>query len=381
VPALRPPDFRLMDLLETKEASLPKSFADSDDYRARLVSTFKEYELKAQSLTAPDEMSDAVHAAVPAMTALSTAIIEALDAMLLGNGREAHEVFRAAMSNAGIKAAIGLLSSKKLAEKEIKTLYRMRSVTALQPLLRRDMFHIPFHSRWRVGTQRYSAPGVPMLYCGSSVGICWEELKRPNLDATWSVGFKVRKAQSVRILNLAYRPSQVAGFAQGTSAKPGTLAEQAVAYATIWPLLAACSCVVPVRSEPAAFVVEYVIPQLLLSWLMEEGEYDGIRYFSTKPSGVPYQLLGVNFVFPAREIASIGYCARLREIFEMSPPISWQLARAVPAPAATKSAPNGPPGRSSGKFAYAAGVTVPYTETEFFNLEVRIENMAFAKVE
>jgi hypothetical protein len=377
VTGLRAPEFRLINLLQSEEATLPKSFAESEDYRTRLESALAVYQAKLQSLTAPDEMSDAVRKAIPAMAELSAALLNALDAILKGNGRTAHDLFRSAMSNAVIKGAVETLSSQELARKQIKTLYRMRSVTALESLPRGAMFHIPFHSRWRVATQRYSAPGVPMLYCGSSLGICWEELKRPNLDSTWSVGLKIRDAQSVRILNLAYRPSQVAGFAQGTSAKKGSLAALAVAYATLWPLLAACSCVVPVRTEPVAFVVEYVVPQLLLSWLIEEGEYDGIRYFSTKLSGRPYQLLGVNFVFPAKEIASTGYCARLSKIFEMSPPISWQLAKVVPAPPATNPAPNGPPGGASGIFPYATGLTAEYTKTEFFKLEERIENTSF----
>src|SRR5580698_2012020 len=145
VTGLRAPEFRLINLLQSEEATLPKSFAESEDYRTRLESALAVYQAKLQSLTAPDEMSDAVRKAIPAMAELSAALLNALDAMLKGNGRTAHDLFRSAMSNAVIKGAVETLSSQELARKQIKTLYRMRSVTALESLPRGAMFHIPFH--------------------------------------------------------------------------------------------------------------------------------------------------------------------------------------------------------------------------------------------
>lgn len=42
------------------------------------------------------------------------------------------------------------------------------------------MFHIPFDKRYLVGNQRFSVSGLPCLYLGSSVYICWEELDRAD---------------------------------------------------------------------------------------------------------------------------------------------------------------------------------------------------------
>jgi len=88
-------------------------------------------------------------------------------------------------------------------------------------------------------------------------------------------------------------------------------------------------------------VVEYVLPQLLLAWLMKQSDYDGIRYFSTRQGARPLNLLGMNFVIPARRSAPKGLCTRLCELFEATPPISWQLSKVVPPLASgAKRAPN-----------------------------------------
>jgi len=95
-----------------------------------------------------------------------------------------------------IKEALLQLSSQALTDKEVQTLYRMRSVPGLDLLAPSQMFHMPFELRWLVSKNRYSAPGIPMLYCGASVAICWEEIGRPSLDSTWRTGLKVRTVTS-----------------------------------------------------------------------------------------------------------------------------------------------------------------------------------------
>ncbi|WP_052675768.1 hypothetical protein [Paenibacillus sp. IHBB 10380] len=57
-------------------------------------------------------------------------------------------------------------------------------------LTRQEMFHIPFELKGRAATQRYSIPGLPSLYLGSSCYICWEELHRPDLNTVNRVRVK-----------------------------------------------------------------------------------------------------------------------------------------------------------------------------------------------
>lgn len=61
------------------------------------------------------------------------------------------------------------------------------------------MFHIPFELRGKAATQRYSIPGLPSLYLGSSCYICWEELHRPDLNTVNST--RLKKDNNVKYLD------------------------------------------------------------------------------------------------------------------------------------------------------------------------------------
>ncbi len=98
-----------------------------------------------------------------------------------------------------------------------------------------------------------------------------------------------------------------------------------VSHIICWPLIAACSIVR--KDSNSKFAPEYVIPQMLLQWVMEyeddNGKIDGIRYFSAKKTNYlgPIKSI-VNYVFPA--IKSPGdrdYSSMLAEKFEISAPI------------------------------------------------------------
>ena len=44
-----------------------------------------------------------------------------------------------------------------------------------------EMFHIPFQYNHIVANERFSMSGFPSLYLGSSVYVCWEEMRCPDL--------------------------------------------------------------------------------------------------------------------------------------------------------------------------------------------------------
>jgi len=60
-------------------------------------------------------------------------------------------------------------------------LYKMRVGTD-HVFTSEEMFHIPLEIRGIVSTNRYSIPGVPCIYLGSSPLTCWEELNKPDLN-------------------------------------------------------------------------------------------------------------------------------------------------------------------------------------------------------
>jgi hypothetical protein len=204
---------------------------------------------------------------------------------------------------------------------------------------RGDIFHVPFESRQRVANQRYSIAGLPCLYLGSSVWICWEELNRPELDSIWLSRFRL--VEEVKVLDFQFSPTlawHVFGVLTGPK-KPGSPAapkelsdrfdEHFIAsYIRCWPLIAACS--VKTECGEGPFFPQYIVPQMLLQWVTKEKRVDGIRYFSTRtPPEDADAYAYCSYVFPARNISSVGQCSYLQKKFHLTSPISWDFLQIV----------------------------------------------------
>jgi hypothetical protein len=222
-------------------------------------------------------------------------------------------------------------------------LYRIRADRALaaaQRPSRRDIFHVPFESRHRVANERYSIAGLPCLYLGSSIWICWEELNRPEFDSVWVSRF--RFFADITVLDFQFPPVlawHLFGVvlkkfrdAQG-KAPPKELQNRfdekfIASYILCWPLPAACS--VKVESRVGSFFPQYIVPQILLQWVTKVQRVDGIRYFSTKTAPKEADAYAhCSYVFPARNISGSGHCSRLREQFHLTAPISWEFLQIV----------------------------------------------------
>jgi len=213
-------------------------------------------------------------------------------------------------------------------------LYRIRADR--RPATRKDIFHVPFEKRRHVGNQRYSISGLPCLYLGSSVWICWEELDRPQLSSV-SVS-RFRFAEEVKVLDLQFPPS-LAWFVFEATSKRCKAADEGDSYRDLrlrfdekfiasyilcWPLIAACS--MNVGSREGSFFPQYIVPQILLQWVTQEQRVDGIRYFSTRtPSQNADVWAHYSCVFPARKVASAGHCSYLKSKFHLTAPISWEM--------------------------------------------------------
>jgi hypothetical protein len=222
-------------------------------------------------------------------------------------------------------------------------LYRIRAdraAAATKRLSRKDIFHVPFENRRRVGNERYSIAGLPCLYLGSSIWICWEELNRPEFDSLWVSRF--RFAEEAKVLDFGFPPI-IASHLFRISRNKSEVTEGSTApeelrlrfdekfiesYILCWPLIAACS--IEVESKEGTFFPEYIVPQLLLQWVTQEQKVDGIRYFSTKTmpeDADPYA--HYSCVFPSKMVASSGHCSYLKKKFYLTAPISWDLLQTV----------------------------------------------------
>jgi len=190
--------------------------------------------------------------------------------------------------------------------------YRIRIHKENYPLPNDNFFHIPFNLRGKVKTQRFSIPGFPSLYLGNSIYVCWEELKRPNTSDFQAV--RLKSTTTIKIIDLSPPPE-------------GLIPRQLYRYLMTWPLVLASS--VKVREHEDAFKPEYIIPQLLLQWVREKQEVDGIAYQTTNIDYRTSLSEGrfTNIVLPVKENKIRGLCEVLKSKFEITDVISHQLSQ------------------------------------------------------
>lgn len=150
--------------------------------------------------------------------------------------------------------------------KDNQSYYRMRvKKEGESPFKKReDLFHSPLNLRKIAKTYRYSLPGFPCLYLGGSLYVCWEEMRRPDLNTVFYSAF--RATDEIKVLDLRRR-IQVAGIADEEK------------YILTLPLIIACS--MQVKAEDGKHKVEYAISQQVLRYVMESMDgYAGIAYSS-----------------------------------------------------------------------------------------------------
>lgn len=322
----------LIDLLNSDEAELP--LVGETDHEAQLRRVFAIYDGEVAKLNANDRATQAVLHARGAITTLGQHVCDALSAWLDGLPEKAVHALDGALN--AVAPFVAELSSVPIDATKHGPLFRMRTADLDARLGPRDLFHIPFDLRDRIATQRYSFPGLPCLYFGRSLYVCWEEFGRPALASLWVSKFQLAPSMTLRALDFSHRPAAIAAMLHSNKGKR-KCEDIAVAYACLWPLVAACS----MKRRPGTsryFVVEYTLPQLLLRWLIQRqrkpikndpiGAIDGIRYFSTCIEDYRVELAGTNYVFPAQTRQVRGICSTLQAKFLMTPPVNWQIATA-----------------------------------------------------
>lgn len=285
---------------------------------------------------------------------LSENIVAAVKHYLGGYPYPAYKEIENSMGNVAIERLFSRLSQSTRAggfpgEAELflecvlhPPLYRIRSdktLAANKRPSRRDIFHVPFEQRHKVRNQRYSIAGLPCLYLGSSIWICWEELNRPELDSIWISRFRL--STEVTVLDFQFPPAlawHLFGVALRNKNQQGQALPQEfrdrfdegfiASYVLCWPLLAACS--VRVESRIGSFFPHYIVPQMVLQWVTKEQRVNGIRYFSTRTA--PREIdsyAHCSYVFPARNICGLGLCSELRKQFLLTAPISWEFLQNI----------------------------------------------------
>ncbi|WP_318582146.1 hypothetical protein [Bacillus paranthracis] len=240
-----------------------------------------------------------------------------------------------------------------------------------------EMFHIPFDLRHLVSTNRYSIPGLPCVYLGSSALTCWEEMNKPDLN---SVQTSLFFTNNINYLDLSIPPGAAVDDIIFFHNRKGHLKndkdmedkyKELKSYIVMWPLIAACS--IRVKNSSASFKPEYIIPQLLLQWT-RKSEFDGICYFSTKLSNYSMYTAPFykNFAFPVQEKNEKGHCAVLREKFTITNAVPWQMFQLYKGSYLTT--PSTKRKKLEAEVEFVEGMKLLYSATDFYKLENFLEN-------
>ena len=148
-----------------------------------------------------------------------------------------------------------------------------------------EMGHIPVNMRDKIGTQRFSIPGLPCLYLGTSSLDVWEELGRPSFHDfnVCAVGLTERGKQ-LSILNLTANMYLIqhihfalTRMSQMEPIMRSKLYNLLETLYCIWPLV--CATSFKVIKSTKLFHSEYIISHLIMMNL-QEFNIDGVAYAS-----------------------------------------------------------------------------------------------------
>ena len=193
--------------------------------------------------------------------------------------------------------------------------YRMRCYEKRKGLSRKDLFHIPISKKRIIKTQRYSAPGYPCLYLGKSIYGCWEEMHRPNTESTLISCFRTQ--DNLKVLDL--RIPTLDEFFQETEK-----------YLQLFPFIIACG--IPVRNVEDVYKPEYIIPQLLLEWIIDNriGNKEGLAgvYYTSANRNDDFYILDHewdNLAIPVQNaLSEEDFCPELKKLFWCTRPTCYE---------------------------------------------------------
>ena len=253
---------------------------------------------------------------------VSDNILRSIKAYLSGNSGIAYNVLTQTLNEKSISKMIIDISSS---DGSIIKIYKAR--TSNQELRKRDdIFHLPFNKRQFVKNYRFSISGVPSLYLGSSIYICWVELLKPSFSDFWISKYEFDPQKKI-VIDFTYSiEEKINAFRSGAI----TL-ETLNKYLLIWPLIIASTF--KVKYSACDFHEEYIIPSIILQWIKtEQSEIIGLKYVSTKSNSYNSKIC-TNFVFPTepKEIVNPNtFCEKLKIHFRLTYPLPWSLLTTIP---------------------------------------------------
>ena len=298
---------------------------ESDDFRADLSKTFSKYSKIIKDIDA-DILSQ-----IPEWTATDKRIEKLIEGIKLsvkhyyeGMYSTAFSVIRNQLLGHGDKIESIMDSIGLHVVHTDEDFYRGRTFENNRHKTYDDMFHIKLQERGKITTQRYSAPGYPCLYLGSTIFACWEELGEPKFDDLMISAYKATRNFKLFDLRIPKETEFTLDNLKNVLLR--------------LPLIVACSFVLREKDKQANFKPEYIIPHLLIELIIKRNRDDrkdkridelvlGVIFTSTHISNdfmFPKRTYD-NIAIPALDIsASNGYCNILSWTFKLTDPTCYE---------------------------------------------------------
>lgn len=166
--------------------------------------------------------------------------------------------------------------------------------------------HFPFQDVRYLQASRFSLPGFPCLYLGSSIQLCTMEKGMDINEPCLKASFQLRENTSLSCIDIV-PPTNLDNN------------DSVFSFLLLYPFYVTClfEKEKSQTEKQVYFQEEYIVPQLLLSYVRENQEIDGIRYLSTHYRQGEQIDKYINYVFPVTQIKDSGYDDELLDNFDI----------------------------------------------------------------
>ncbi len=318
---------KLLCILEKYRCHLKRGNRPSAEFLrenfTEYIKDAKEALLPADNLLVGEEMCNMVSGEIENIKLNSNRIIEVLELYSRGRivpaSQKAFEVFE------NMKPQLMQRYSEAY---RLETYYRIRGLDESSDfaLERKELFHIPYNKNYLVGTERYSMPGHPCLYLASQAELCWYECGKPSKFAISRFDIPQSEDEYMKFIDFSEKlmPLMHSFFCWFHNEKDvEQVRKYLLKYICTYPLRAACSIVV--EHPGSRFIEEYIIPRLLLQWVLNDEDFDGIRYESCSLSEDVKHMGGHNIVLVTNDFDMDGYDVNLRSKIKVGAPVVFDL--------------------------------------------------------
>jgi hypothetical protein len=237
------------------------------------------------------------------------------------------------MDSAGIMLSVMVLSPEDV-------FYRLRSSEKKTITEAAAMLHLPHQLRHLAQAYRFSIAGIPCMYAASSARLALREVRRDQWENDLYIS-KLRMQQApIREVVLLDLRNRIAELRKRHITRKSPPDGDLLRFLWLWPLIMATSVRAAHGAErdddgsvrTVGFNEEYVLPQLVLEWVInsrnKSGRHklSGIAFSSSRvAAGDPEFAQEYNIAIPVDHAERRGLCPVRTQQFEISTPLAVNL--------------------------------------------------------